>query len=93
MSYAGSELTVHIHVYHDCYVGHRIISGIRHYHNSNRNLPNTPGQSTRLARAHMSSGVLEHLHVFALTSSWTHQSAAAAAYTGVEQEAQDDDDL
>ena len=24
---------------------------------------------------------------------WTHQSAAATAYTGVEQEAQDDDDL
>ena len=43
-----------------------MISGIRHYHYSTRNLSITPEQSTRLARARTSSGVLEHLHVFAL---------------------------
>jgi hypothetical protein len=40
-----------------------MISGIRHYHYSTRNLSITLEQSTWLARAHMSSGVLEHLHV------------------------------
>ena len=45
-----------------------MISGIRHYHYSTRNLSITPEQSTRLARVRTSSGVLEHLHVFALSS-------------------------
>ena len=46
-----------------------MISGIRHYHYSTRNLSITPEQSTRLAHARTSSGVLEHLHVFALSNS------------------------
>ena len=46
-----------------------MISGICHYHYSNNEPSNTPEQSTRLAHARTSSGVLEHLHVFALTSS------------------------